>query len=56
MSQERTIYFEIERLLNLIRGFGWVKTKETIVDDKIIITVEKSSLAAERLGTDDNPG
>ena len=32
---------EIERIVNLARGFGWEKTGEEIKDDKIILTIEK---------------
>ena len=32
---------EIERIVNLARGFGWEKTAEEIKDDKIILTIEK---------------
>ena len=33
---------EIERLVNLVKGFGWDKVSETIKDGKVTITVEKS--------------
>lgn len=32
---------EIERLMNLIRGFGWEKIKEELPGDKIIVTIQK---------------
>lgn len=32
---------EVERLTNLVRGFGWTKTEEKLSGDKIIITLEK---------------
>lgn len=32
---------EIERVVNLVRGFGWEKTREEIKDGKIILTIEK---------------
>ena len=32
---------EIERIVNLIRGFGWEKKGEQIQDDKIVLTIEK---------------
>ena len=56
MTQERTIAFEVERVLNLVRGFGWVKTKEQIVGNKVVLEFAKEMEAAERVGTDDNPG
>jgi len=33
---------EIERIVNLARGFGWVLTGEETKDDKIVLTIEKS--------------
>ena len=36
---------EVERIVNLIRGFGWEKTREEIVGDKLILTIEKKFLA-----------
>ena len=33
---------EVERVINLVRGFGWEKTMEKIEGDKIILTIEKS--------------
>lgn len=32
---------EIERLMNLIRGFGWEMTKKEISDTEIVLTVKK---------------
>ncbi len=32
---------EIDRLLNLIRGFGWEMEKKEISDEEIIITIKK---------------
>ena len=41
-----TVGMEVERLMNLVRGFGWEKVKEEIVADEILITVKKKSAAA----------
>lgn len=32
---------EVERIRNLVQGFGWVVSKDEITDDKIIMTMEK---------------
>lgn len=32
---------EIDRLLNLIRGFGWEMTSKEITDEEIIVTIKK---------------
>lgn len=34
---------EIDRLMNLVRNFGWEKTEEKIVDGKITITLQKTT-------------
>jgi len=36
---------EIERVTNLIRGFGWEKVKEEIVGEDLILTIKKKFLA-----------
>lgn len=33
---------EIERIVNLARGFGWEKTAEIVEGDKVILTIEKT--------------
>ncbi len=33
---------EVERIVNLVRGFGWEKTAESIEGDKITLTIEKT--------------
>jgi len=32
---------EVDRILNLVQGFGWEKTAEEITDEHIIITIRK---------------
>ncbi len=32
---------EVERIVNLAKGFGWEKTAEKIDGDKITLTIEK---------------
>lgn len=41
MPDDRTILMEVDRFMNLVRGFGWVKVKEEIRDDDIYITCRK---------------
>lgn len=43
---EFTVELEVERVINLVRGFGWEKIKEEIVDDEIHITIKKKTPAA----------
>lgn len=35
------IPLEVERVTTLIRGFGWEKKGEQILEDKIVLTIEK---------------
>lgn len=42
-----SVIMEVERVMNLISGFGWEKVKEEIVMDEIHITVKKKTPAAE---------
>ena len=36
------IRIEVERIVNLVAGFGWVKVEEKISDGKVTLTLEKS--------------
>lgn len=36
---------EIERVVNLIRGFGWAMVKQEIVGEDLILTIKKKFLA-----------
>ena len=36
------IKIEIERIVNLVAGFGWVKVKEETTDGKVSLTLEKT--------------
>jgi len=43
---EPRVEIEVERVMNLVSGFGWAKKKEEIIGDKIILQIEKKSVAA----------
>ena len=34
-------YLEIDRLMNLIRGFGWEMREKEVTDKEITVTIEK---------------
>ena len=38
---------EVERVINLVRGFGWEKIKEEVIGDELIITLKKKFLKTE---------
>lgn len=35
------VEIEVDRLMNLIRGFGWEEKEKQISDSEIIITIKK---------------
>jgi len=37
----KLIRIEIERIVNLVAGFGWKKTEEKVEPDKVSITLTK---------------
>ena len=39
------IDIEIDRLMNLVRGFGWEESRREITDDQVIITIKKKKPA-----------
>lgn len=42
---------EIERVSNLIRGFGWETVKYEIIGEDLILTIKKKFLAPEEVPT-----
>jgi len=50
-----TVLMEVERVMNLVRGFGWEKVKEEIIGDEIHITIKKKSAAAAAAGAPPGP-
>ena len=32
---------EVERVINLVQGFGWVKTAEELTDTHVVLTIKK---------------
>jgi len=52
MVSETQKSIEVERLVNLVRGFGWEKIKEETKGKEVHITVKKELLtAAEAVGS-----
>ena len=46
---------EIERLLNLVRGFGWESIKEEVIGDELHVTVKKKFLKPEKVPAEAAP-
>lgn len=44
---------EIERVVNLIRGFGWEMVEQKIVGEDLLLTIKKKFLAAEEVPTEE---
>lgn len=38
------IEVEVERIMNVVRGFGWVEAKREVIGDELILTVKKKVL------------
>ena len=39
--EQAQIRIEIERIVNLVAGFGWTKVKEEVSEGKVTMTLEK---------------
>lgn len=46
---------EVERVMNLVRGFGWEKVKEEIINDELHIEIKKKSAGAAAAGVGPGP-
>jgi len=44
-----SVEMEVERVMNLVRGFGWEKVREEITDGEVEVTIKKKTAAAEEL-------
>ena len=55
MAEGFTPEIEVERVMNLVRGFGWEKVKEEIIDDEIHLEIKKKSIGAAAAGPGPGP-
>jgi len=55
MADFPRVEMEVERVMNLVRGFGWEKKKEEIIGDEIHIELVKKTEAAELVGPGPGP-
>ena len=46
---------EIERVMNVIRGFGWEETKREVVGNDLILTIKKKFLLPGEVPTEETP-
>lgn len=35
---------EIERVMNVVKGFGWAEVKQEIIEDQLFLTIKKKFL------------
>ena len=47
---------EVERIMNLVRGFGWEKRKEEQIGDELLITIAKVIVTEEEKEAGPAPG
>lgn len=47
MSPAFSKEIEVERIMNLVRGFGWEKRKEELIGDELHITITKTLVTEE---------
>lgn len=49
------VQMEVERIMNLVRGFGWVKVNEEFLEGTLKITVAKKLLPPDDLAVSPGP-
>jgi len=42
---------EVQRVMNLVSGFGWEKTKEEVIGKDVIITIKKTVLTDDAVAS-----
>ena len=52
---EYPLPLEVERVLNLVMGFGWKKVKEEVIGNRIVLTIEKTVESEEMLEEEPTP-
>ena len=46
---------EIERVMNVIRGFGWLEVKQEIIEDELHLTIKKKFITEEEKPVTEGP-
>jgi len=47
MAPEMPKEIEVERVMNLVSGFGWDKVKEEVVGEDLVLTIKKRFIKFE---------
>ncbi|MBA7495648.1 hypothetical protein ES702_06237 [subsurface metagenome] len=55
MAEGPSPEIEVERVMNLVRGFGWEKVKEEIINDEVHLEIKKRTPAAAAAGPGPGP-
>ena len=42
------IEVEVERIMNVVRGFGWIEVKREVLEDELHLTIKKKVLTPEQ--------
>jgi len=51
MAEGYPVEIEVERIMNVVRGFGWEEVRREVIEDELILTVKKKVLTeAQRPG------
>jgi len=46
---------EVDRLMNVVKVFGWVKVKEEVIGQEVFVTVKKTLLSEEAVSSEAIP-
>ena len=53
MAGEYPVEVEVERIMNVVRGFGWVEVKREVLETELHLTLKKKVLSdADRPGAE----
>ena len=48
MEEGYPVEIEVERIMNVVRGFGWAEVKREVIEDELILTVKKKVMTEAR--------
>lgn len=47
MVEGYPIELDVQRVMNLVTGFGWEKVKEEVIGQDVVVTIKKTVLSEE---------
>lgn len=48
MEEGYPVDIEVERIMNVVKGFGWIEVKREVIEDECILTLKKKVLTEEQ--------